>query len=124
MDSGSEAELHVIVDRLEAGTIEIAASGTLDETTVPELRSQALGRGDQAPDRLLVDLSGVDHIDAAGLAALMLARIEIEARGGAMVVFSTRARMSRTLKRAGIERFVDVARSRAQALEMLERSRV
>ncbi len=114
-----DANLDLKVDRLDAGTLEISARGSLDERTVPVLRRGRLGRGDASADRLLIDLSGLEHIDSAGLAALLLARIEIEARGGAMVVFTNGARMTRTLERAGIRRFVDVATSRAAALRML-----
>jgi anti-anti-sigma factor len=114
-----EAELKIQVDRLDRATLEISAYGPLDERTVSNLRRGELGRGDDSADLLLFNLSGVERIDAAGLAALMLARVEIEARGGAMVVLASGARILRALDRAGLRRFVDIAATRPAALRML-----
>ena len=124
MVTAPDASLDLTINRIDRETIVIEASGSLDETTVASLRRRALGRGDNSPDRVLVDLSRIERIDAAGLAVLMLARIELEARGGAMTVFTAGARIVGVLERAGLRRFVDIAHSRAAALRMLQRGRV
>jgi anti-anti-sigma factor len=115
----ADAQLEIDVDQVGDSTLELVAQGALDENTVHLLREGGLGRGDDSADRLLVNLSNVEHIDDAGLAALLLARIEIEARGGAMVIFASEGQVAGALQKAGFRRFVDVARSRPAALRML-----
>lgn len=101
--------------RLGNGTLEVAPVGTLDETNVGELRPHLLDRG----DRILLDLSGVQQIDSAAMALILLARIELEAMGGGLVVQASQPRIALTLKRAGLERFVTVADRRIDALRAL-----
>lgn len=104
--------------RLSNGTLEVAPVGTLDETNVGELRPHLLDRGDRM-DRILLDLSGVQQIDSAAMALILLARIELEAMGGGLVVQASQPRIALTLKRAGLERFVTVADRRIDALRAL-----
>ena len=111
--------LNLAFGRIDAATLEISATGSLVERTVASLRRAVLGSSDASPDRILIDLSRLSRIDDAGLAVLLLARIELEARGGAMAVLSARSSVGRAVDRARLGRFIDVARTRADALRML-----
>jgi anti-anti-sigma factor len=105
------------IRRLTSGAIEISPRGILDESTVGLLRPHLLDRG----DRVLLDLSGLKRIDPAGMALLLLARIELEALGGALVVQAPQPPVSRALERAGFARFVTVAQERIDALRAVRR---
>jgi anti-anti-sigma regulatory factor len=102
---------------LGPGTVEIALTGTLSEQYLDRLRSVLLDSRRSAA-RVLVDLSKVEAIDAAGVALLMLARIEIEARGGTFVVQAPASSARRIVDR-GLARFATVVRDRTSALAAL-----
>ena len=98
--------------------IEITLGGRLDEGTVGELRPVLLDAMHPKP-RLLLNLSRLDAIDAAGMALVMMTRIELEASGVRFVVESSDERIMRTLTRAGMQRFVTIAPRRLDALRAL-----
>ena len=107
---------------LAEGTLEIKALGTLDEASVDELRTQLLDRENGERERVLLNLSLLDEIDSSGVALVLLARIEIEARGGAFAVHARAPRVRSALRAAGIGRFVTIADDRATALAALDGS--
>jgi anti-anti-sigma factor len=115
----SRSALRLHVERLDAREMEITAVGELDESTVDELRAHLLDRREAGPDRILLNLTRLDFIDSAGLALLILARIEIEASGGKFVVQTREPRVRRARRIAGIERFVTLAEDRVAALAAL-----
>lgn len=115
----SRSALNLHVERLDAREMEITAVGELDESTVNELRAHLLDHPEGGPDRILLNLTRLDFIDSAGLALLILARIEIEAGGGKFVVQTREPRVRRALRVAGIERFVTLAEDRVAALAAL-----
>ncbi len=106
---------------LDEQVLEVKASGALDEEGCRELRVQLLdsSHGDRAA--VLLDLCNLERIDPAGMALLMLARVELEGRGSAFVVVTLETAVGGTLRRAGLGRFVRIANSRADALRMLGR---
>lgn len=97
------------INRLSSGAVELRPLGALDETNLTQLRNELLDHAPTMAERVLLNLSGVDRVDTAAMALLMLARIEIEARGGAFVVESPRPPVKGTMERAGFTRFVTVA---------------
>jgi len=99
--------------------VEITLDGRLDEATVGELRPVLLDAIDPRP-RLLLNLSRLDAIDAAGMALVMMTRIELEASGVRFVVESSDERIMRTLTRAGMQRFVTIAPRRLDAIRALK----
>jgi anti-anti-sigma factor len=115
----SRSALKLHVERLDAREMEITAVGELDESTVNQLRACLLDHPEGGPDRILLNLTRLDFIDSAGLALLILARIEIEAGGGKFVVQTREPRVRRALRIAGIERFVTLAEDRVAALAAL-----
>jgi anti-anti-sigma factor len=97
---------------------EIVPTGRLDETTVHELRPVLLDSIYPSP-KILLNLSRVEKIDAAGMALVMMARVELEANGTRFVVESSEPRLTRTLMAAGLPRFVTIAPRRLDALRAL-----
>lgn len=111
--------MEVEISPLRAGVVRIAATGSLDQWTVSQLRAPLLDTADCDSAGVLLDLSELETIDPAGIALLMLARIELEATGRRFVV-EVRPSLRRALQRAGVPRFVTFAAERAAALEALE----
>ena len=60
---------------LQAGIVRVTATGKLDEWTVSRLRELLLDGSRCDAAGVLLDLSGVEAIDSAGIALLILARI-------------------------------------------------
>jgi anti-anti-sigma regulatory factor len=111
--------MEVRIAMLGSGVVEVAPIGVLDEMTLGQLRPHLLDRSES----VLLDLSGVERIDAAAIALVMLARIEIEAAGRTFVVQAPKPRIGPTLERAGLPRFVNVANERVEALRALRQPR-
>lgn len=119
MDSGRGPSIEIRVLPLLDGAVEIDLRGELDESNLADVRAHLLDHSAGEPNRILLDVSRLDAIDSAGLALLLLARIEIEASGGSFVVQATRPRVRRAFERAHMARFVQVVGSRAEALAVL-----
>jgi anti-anti-sigma regulatory factor len=110
--------MEVRISMLGSGVVEVAPIGVLNELTLGQLRPHLLDRCES----VLLDLSGVERIDAAAIALVMLARIEIEAAGRAFVVQAP-PRIGPALERAGLPRFVNVANERIDALRAIREPR-
>lgn len=98
--------------------VEILPTGRLDENTIGELRPMLLD-SHHPQRRVLLNLSGLDHIDAAGMALVMIARLELEAGGTRFVVESSNAAITRELIAGGLPRFVTISPRRIDALRSL-----
>jgi anti-anti-sigma factor len=111
--------MEIAVHRLGPGKVEIRPRGQLVERTAARLRSDLL---DVTPGAaaVLLDLSDLQAIDAAGMALVLLARIEHEAMGGRLVVQSSDPAITETLRDAGLDRFVTVTCRRLDALRALD----
>jgi anti-anti-sigma factor len=107
------------VRQLRSGRgVEIRVSGVLDERTVGDLRPLLLDPAMPSP-KVLLNLSGVESVDPAGMALMMMARVELEATGIRFVVESSEPKLTRSLMAAGLPRFVTIAVRRLDALRAL-----
>ncbi len=70
-------ELSIRTSR-EGTTATVAAEGEIDLSTVDELRSAVTASADGV-DKLLLDLTGVEFIDSAGLGGLLELRSTLRA---------------------------------------------
>jgi anti-sigma B factor antagonist len=61
----------------------VAVVGDVDLATLPALRQGALGAG---VDRVVLDLSGVDHFDPLGFGVVIALRLKVERQGGRFAV--------------------------------------
>lgn len=110
--------MDIEVRRLGTGKLEVRPYGRLVEGTVGALRAELLDNT-QGAAAVLLNLSELDEIDSAGMALVLLARIEHEAMGGRLVVESSNPDLSAVLEAAGLGRFVTVACRRIDALRAL-----
>ncbi len=113
-----ESAMNVEIKALGSRGVEISPAGKLNSETVRELRPLLLDSLHPQP-QVLLNLSGVESIDAAGMALLMMARVELEASGIRFVVESSNPGLMRTLVAAGMPRFVTIAPRRLDALRAL-----
>jgi anti-anti-sigma factor len=112
-------QMRIRVHNLSAGALEIAVQGELDASNVHELRAYLLDHHTDEARRILLNLTALESIDTAGMALLVLARIEIEARGGTFVVEMAPKGACREVKQANLERFVTIHCERIAALAAL-----
>jgi len=73
-----EDELKIRTSR-DGTTATVAAAGEIDLSTVDELRSAVTGAADDI-EKLLLDLTGVEFIDSAGLGGLLELRSTLRSR--------------------------------------------
>ena len=83
--------MEIEIRELGLGRVEIRPAGRLVEETVGHLRADLLDNY-QGPAAVLLNLSRLSEIDAAGMALVLLARVEREAMGGRLVVESANPR--------------------------------
>ena len=112
-------QMRIRVHKLSPGAVEIAVQGELDESNVDVLRTHLLDHRDDETSRVLLNLSGLESIDTSGMALLVLARIEIEAHGGTLVIQMAPNGACRAVNEAKLERFVTIHCERIAALAAL-----
>jgi anti-anti-sigma factor len=112
-------QMRIRVHKLSAGALEIAVQGELDASNVHELRAYLLDHQTDEKRRVLLNLVELESIDTAGMALLVLARIEIEGRGGTFVVEMAPTGAGRAVQHANLERFVTIHSERIAALAAL-----
>ena len=98
--SGTSAPLRVRVVRERGGATVVVLVGELDLATTFGLRTRlaTLEQTDPPPDRVVVDLTGLDFIDASGISVLLSAQRALAARGSGLVLRAP-SRMVRTVLR-------------------------
>jgi anti-anti-sigma factor len=111
--------MRIRVHNLSTGAVEIAVEGEVDAANAHELRAYLLDFGGDEPRRVLLNLVELDSIDTAGMALLVLARIEIESRGGTFVIEMAPTGACRAIQQANLERFVTIHCERIAALAAL-----
>jgi anti-anti-sigma factor len=112
-------QMRIRVHNLSTGAVEIAVEGEVDAANAHELRAHLLDFGGDEPRRVLLNLVELDSIDTAGMALLVLARIEIESRGGTFVIEMAPTGACRAIQQANLERFVTIHCERIAALAAL-----
>ena len=116
-------EILTILVRRRPEYVLVTVAGELDLTTVPQLRGQ-LAQLIADGDRVVVDLSRVPFIDAAGLGVLAHTATEAIAYGGSLRVVTARPRVRLLFSISGLEQHVGLAWTVAEAASGLrEKSR-
>ncbi|WP_156755208.1 STAS domain-containing protein [Actinokineospora pegani] len=80
-DAAAAALLTVTAHPLPTGALVVTACGEVDLTSSPLLRDALLAHLRPGPPHLVVDLTGVRLLDAAGLAVLLVVRKAAAAAG-------------------------------------------
>jgi anti-sigma B factor antagonist len=104
---------------LDATTQLLAVSGELDLMTVGDLRRRIQTAFVAGPPQLVVDLSGVTHMDSTGLAELISAHQRAMELRGRLILVVTSAAIRRTLEIRGVVNLFTVVESRDGALAAL-----
>ena len=92
------------------GATTVALRGELDGYSAPQLR-HCLQELTDAGDRLIVlDFTGIEFIDSAGLGVLIAATKCLNQREGELVVTSARPQAAKLLEMTGIDTIVTVQR--------------
>jgi anti-sigma B factor antagonist len=98
------------------GTVVVSLGGELDLYNADEVREALAGAADEQPERLVVDLSGVEFIDSTALGVLIEARTKLTNRR-AFLLAAPRIETRRALEVSGLDRHfgihetVDAARA-------------
>lgn len=104
----------VIAVRRRAGHVLVTVSGEIDIATAGQLRARlagAVGGGQQ----VIVDLSRVSFIDAAGAGILAGAAARAAARGGSLRLAAAGRQVRRVLVLTGLDRSIPLAATVAEA---------
>ncbi|GHE09779.1 STAS domain-containing protein [Klenkia taihuensis] len=91
------------------GELVARVAGTLDAAHGPEFQAALLGALREAPDRLVVDLSGVTFFGSAGVTALVWVSQHPEATGKGVRVVATSRIVTGPLEMTGLLLRLDVS---------------
>ena len=104
------------------GSLElITVAGELDLSNSTELRRRVHRAVRDGRNRIVVDLSGLTHMDSSGMAALIDAHQLAEARGGRLALVITSESVRRTVEVRGLDRLFTMAMSRDDAVALVQR---
>jgi anti-sigma B factor antagonist len=112
-------DAHFDDEALDASTQLLAVAGELDLSTVGQLRRQIESAFATGAPQLVIDLSGVTHMDSTGLAELISAHQRAMDLRGRLVLIVNSAPIMRTLEIRGVVNLFTVVDSRAGARELL-----
>jgi anti-sigma B factor antagonist len=84
------------------GVVVLAASGEIDVSSAPNLRQQRVEISAGAPERVVVDLEGVDFLDSTGLGVLVSGLKRFRTGGGDLLLVCTRPRILKVFEITGL----------------------
>lgn len=102
------------VDRSDGSTV-VRLAGELDLYNAHAVREALIAACEEAPDRLVVDLSGVNFIDSTALGVLIEARTRMENRRGFLLA-APGLETRRALEISGLDKHFTVHESLSDAL--------
>ena len=106
-------------EALDASTQLLTVVGELDLSSVGKLRRQIESAFANGPPQLVIDLSGVTHMDSTGLAELISAHQRAMELEGRLILVVSSAPIRRTLQIRGVVSLFTVVESRDGARELL-----
>jgi anti-sigma B factor antagonist len=112
--SGIREEPVVGIERND-GSVVVSLAGELDLYNAGAVREALIACCDEAPERLIVDLSGVKFIDSTALGVLIEARTRLANRRGFLLA-APGLETRRALEISGLDRHFSVHESLEQAL--------
>lgn len=87
--------------------VTISAHGRLDMVSAPALREQLRAEVQSGNTQLLVDLSDVDHIDSAGLSALISGLKAARQAGGSLAIAKASTPVRKILRLTNLHRVLE-----------------
>jgi anti-anti-sigma factor len=97
----------------------VVVTGELDMSNSPELRRRVEKAVREGSDRVIIDLSGLTHMDSSGLAALIDSHQLTEARGGRLALVISSESVRRTVEVRGLDRLFTIAATQDEAVEAI-----
>jgi anti-sigma B factor antagonist len=96
----------------EDGCVVVALTGELDLATAGRLRTRLsdVVQSRPAPRQVVLDLAGLEFVDAAGISVLLGAQRALQARGGELCLRSPSRLVRRVVKVLDLERVLPVER--------------
>ena len=88
---------------LDHGDAVVAVTGELDMSTAPELSRSLAGVLDQHPQRLTLELGGLQFIDSTGLTLLVRTSKQLKAHEGALELAHPTPPVRRVLEIVGLD---------------------
>lgn len=107
MDGGFEVGVEE-----DGTTTVIRVAGELDLATSPALREACDTAIERKSETVRLDLSGVSFLDSTGISVLVQTHKQLDAQGGALVLYGLRDQIRRVLDVAGLGAFFRVADER------------
>jgi anti-sigma B factor antagonist len=116
---GSAFELGLREEPVDDRTQVVAPRGEVDLRTAPHLGKRLLSLIDEGKTRLVVDLSRVTFMDSTGIGVLLDALRRLTCRNGGLVLVCPNERVLRPFEVSGLTGYIQIARSRKEALRGL-----
>lgn len=93
----------------EKAMLTVRLSGEIDHHSAVIVRSEIDGMiAEHRPERLVLDLSGIDFMDSSGIGLIMGRYARMKTVGGELVVQRPNERIRRIFEMAGLERIVRI----------------
>jgi anti-sigma B factor antagonist len=102
------------IERRE-GAVIVHLVGELDLYNAPAVRLALLELASEQPDRLVIDLGGVDFIDSTALGVLIETRTKLDNRGG-FILAAPGLETRRALQISGLDKLFTVHETVPEAL--------
>lgn len=103
----------LIIDKSDYGSdwVSLAVSGEIDLATVDQLEKDLKACLDTGSGNLVVDLTGADFMDSAGLRCLVMADRSYRESGRQFALVVTNGPISRLIELSGVEATIDIVSS-------------
>ena len=106
-------------ESIDEATSVVAISGELDLTTTTELRRRADAAFSSGRARLVIDLTGLTHMDSSGLAELISCHQRAASLQGGLALVVTSSPIRRMLELRGVNHIFTLTASRDEAVAAL-----
>ena len=87
----------------------VQLKGEVDLRTSPDLRERLLQLVEQRPERVILDLAGVDYMDSSGVGTMVEFKRYLERREGQLVLTGLRPRVRSLLEITRLDQFFTIA---------------
>ncbi|GIH73349.1 anti-sigma-B factor antagonist [Sphaerimonospora thailandensis] len=92
-----------VATRSQAGQAVMAIYGEIDLYTAPRLQAEFTRVLETGPDRVVIDMSGVEFCDSTGMNVLLSALKRLRERGGTLEVAAPRPAVRKILQVTGLD---------------------
>ncbi len=103
----------------EAGVAVVAAIGSIDSKTAPELEKALVKLLAEKKREVVIDLSRLDYVASAGLRIFVMIGKRLQAEGGRLALCSVNPSVMKVLEVSGFVALFAIRPSRQEAIEWL-----